>query len=442
MTFLRACAWPVLAAAGLPASAQTTADSTKTERFTVHAQTTEVVQWKPSFAARYSGPNSLSTLEETRTSVTSTLFLGARLWHGAEAYFNPEMAGGAGLTGAMGVASSTNGETFRVGDPQPQFYNARLFLRQDLALGDAKEHVDGEANTLAGFRPKDRITLTVGKFCLADLFDDNAYSHDPRTQFLSWGLMDNGSWDYAANVRGYTPAFAIELFKGDNEFRYALALLPEEANGGTMQWDLGRSRAHMAEYARHFKVHGRPGVVRILGFHNTAPMGDYREAIALATADTPPSIIATRRDGRTKYGFGINAEQELTKDLGAFFRAGWSDGAHETWAFTEIDRSLSGGVVMKGRRWHRANDEAGVAFVASGLSDAHRDYLAAGGAGFMLGDGALDYTVEKVFEFYYSCAVKPGSVWLSGAYQFVDAPGYNAARGPVNVFSLRLHLEI
>lgn len=441
---LSTCA-AVLLAAG-HAFAQQPADSSSVERFSLHFQATDIVQWKPSFTAKYSGPNSLMTEEETRTSITSTLFIGVRAWKGAELYFNPELAGGAGLTGALGVASSTNGETFRVGDPQPQFYNARLFLRQDFALSDSSEPVDAEANALAGSRPLERLTITVGKICMADLFDDNSYSHDPRTQFLSWGLMDNGAWDYAANVRGYTPAFAIELIKGKTELRYALALLPEVANGAKMQWDLGRSRSHMAEYVYHFKLHTRPGAIRVLAFHNTAPMGNYRESIAIAvetpsTTDTPSDLL-TRRNGRTKYGFTLNMEQELTKDLGVFLRAGWNDGTNETWAFTEIDRTLSGGASMIGRKWHRPNDNMGLAFVISGLSDAHRDYLKAGGTGFMLGDGNLNYTLEKVFEFYYSCAVKPGSLWFSGAYQFVMDPGYNMDRGPVHVFSLRLHVEV
>ncbi|MBS1582730.1 MAG: carbohydrate porin [Bacteroidetes bacterium] len=427
--------------AALPTFAQTAKDTTGIERFSAHAQGTEVVQYKPSFQAAYSGVNSLVPEEETRTSVTATLFLSARAWRGASLHFDPEMAGGSGLSGALGVASSTNGETFRVGDPQPQFYNARLFLRQDIALGTAREHVDADANQLAGFRPKDRVTITVGKIGMADLFDISRYAHDPRTQFLNWGLMSNGAWDYAANVRGYTPAFAIELFKGRDELRYALALLPTTANGATMQWDLGRSRAHMLEYARHVQLHGRPGVVRLLAFHNTAPMGSYRASLALAS-DTVPSILATRRDGRTKWGIGLNAEQELGRGIGAFLRAGWNDGMNETWAFTEIDREVSAGVVLDGSRWHRGDDKLGLAGIASGLSDAHRDYLAAGGTGFMLGDGALDYAWEKEVELYYSCALRPGSIWLSGAYQFVEAPGYNAARGPVNVLSLRLHVEV
>lgn len=441
MTFPRLSACSALAAAALPAFTQTTRDTTGAERFSAHVQGTEVVQYKPAFRAPYSGPNSLTPEEETRTSITTTLFLGLRPWHGAGLYFNPELAGGSGLSGALGVASSTNGETFRVGDPQPQFYNARLFLRQDIALGPARERVEADANELAGFRPKDRVTITIGKIGLADLFDDNGYAHDPRTQFLGWGLMADGAWDYAANVRGYTPAFVIELFKGDHEVRYALALLPTTANGATMQWDLGRSRSHTVEYARHVQVHGRPGVVRFLTFHNTAAMGDYRESLAQAEG-TVPSILTTRRDGRTKWGIGLNAEQELGRGIGAFVRAGWNDGANETWAFTEIDHQMSAGVVMNGGRWHRANDQLGLAGIASGLSDAHRDYLAAGGEGFMLSDGALDYAWEKEVELYYSCTLRPGGIWISGAYQLVEAPGYNAARGPVNVLSLRLHVEV
>lgn len=422
--------------------AQTPADSVAAERFNLHFQSTYIVQWKPGFAAKYSGVNSLMSEEETRTSVTSTIYIGARAWKGAELYFNPAMAGGSGLSGALGVASSTNGETFRVGDPQPQFYNARLFLRQNIALGSAMEKVDAEANALAGMRPTDRITLTAGKICMADLFDLNRYSHDPRTQFLSWGLMGNGAWDYAANVRGYTPAVAVELFKGRNEIRYALALLPKEANGASMQWNLARSRSHMAEYVRRIALKGHPGAVRLLAFHNTAPMGNYMESIADARTGEAPSIDSDRKEGRTKFGLALNMEQELAKGLGMFLRAGWNDGNNETWAFTEIDHALSGGLSLAGSAWHRTNDNMGLAFVLSGLSAPHREYLKDGGNGFMLGDGNLDYGLEKILEFDYSCAMKPGSLWFSGAYQFVMDPGYNKDRGPVSVFSLRLHVEI
>lgn len=422
--------------------AQQGQDTLRHERFSAHGQTTVVWQWKAPFDAPYTGPHSLVARADTGTTITTTVFLGASLWHGAHVFFNPELAGGGGLSGTFGVASATNGEAFRVGDPHPKGYVARIFLRQDFALGDEQEVEASGPNALAGTRPKDRLTLTVGKICLADLFDANAHSHDPRTQFMSWGLMDNGAWDYAANVRGYTPAAAVELFRGDHEMRIALALLPKEANGADMQWDLGRSRAIVAEYVRHFTVNGRAGSVGLLGFHNTAPMGDYRASLALADPGTAPSIVATRLDGRTKYGFMLNVEQELTQDLGMFLRAGWSDGRKETWAFTEIDRSISGGLVLGGGRWKRPEDRIGLGFVASGLSDPHRDYLAAGGLGFMLGDGALDYAVERLAELYYSLNLVPSSLWISGAYQLIMAPGYNHARGPANVFSMRVHMAI
>lgn len=433
-------------AALLPASlsglAQSPVDSTAAGRFSLHFQATYIVQWKPGFAATYSGANSLMPEEETRTSVTSTIFVALRAWKGATFCFNPEMAGGSGLSGALGIASSTNGETFRVGDPQPQFYNARLFLRQDIALSSTMEKVEEEANEPACLRPIERISITAGKICLADLFDLNRYSHDPRTQFLSWGLMSNGAWDYAANVRGYTPTIAIELFKGKNEFRYALALLPKEANGATMQWDLALSRAHVFGYTRHFMFKRRPGAVRLLAFHNTAPMGNYLESLANAGPGQVPSIVSDRKNGRTKYGFAFNMEQQLAKDIGMFLRAGWNDGNNETWAFTEIDHTLSGGISLAGRAWHRPSDNMGLAFVLSGLSVPHREYLKNGGKGFMLGDGNLNYGLEQVLEFDYSCQVKPGALWFSGAYQFVMNPGYNTDCGPVSVFSLRLHLEI
>src|SRR5450830_1325829 len=60
------------------------------ERWNAKFQATYIWQKKPSFNAPYSGANSLLGQSETAYSYTSTAYFGARLWHGAEFYFNPE----------------------------------------------------------------------------------------------------------------------------------------------------------------------------------------------------------------------------------------------------------------------------------------------------------------------------------------------------------------
>lgn len=417
------------------------ADTIKNDWFSFHAQATVVNQFKPAFHANYSGQNSLSTSKESATSITTTLYMGARLWKGASVYFNPEIAGGSGLTQALGIADATNGETFRIGSPAPKIYVARLYYRQVFALSKTKIYQQPDQNQLGEWIPEKYLAATVGKVSAADFFDDNKYSHDPRSQFMSWGLMDNGAWDYPANTRGYTPSVMLEYVTPKHELRYGISLLPLLANGNDMDWDLHHSSSQTIEYTHRHSFRNRPGAIRVLAFYSTTHMGNYREAIQMNP--TAPSIVDTRKYGRSKYGFGLNADQEFTDNLGGFFRASWNDGTNETWAFTEIDHSISAGLVLNGTKWKRSDDKVGLAYVASGISKPHRDYLKAGGHGFMLGDGNLNYGWENLAELYYSAALANKLVYITGTYQFLVNPGYNRdRRGPVSVFSIRVHLNI
>ncbi|RXK86200.1 carbohydrate porin [Filimonas effusa] len=416
-------------------------DTSKNDRFSVHAQTTVISQSKPSFNAKYTGDNSLLTQGENQTSITATLFAGTRLWKGASLFINPEIAGGAGLSQALGVAAATNGETFRVGDPAPKIYLARLFYRQIVALTKETGYQQADFNQLDGNTPLKYFAFTIGKIGSTDYFDNNKFSHDPRTQFMSWALMANGAWDYPANTRGYTPAIVLEFVTPQHELRYGAALVAKEANGNDMNWNISKASSHTIEYTHKHKFAGLDGAIRILGFFTTANLGNYKQSIALSPVN--PEIEETRQYGNTKFGFGLNMEQKITSSLGCFARAGWNDGRNETWAFTEIDHSLSFGLSMAGERWKRAADNAGLAYVASGISKAHEDYLKAGGKGFMLGDGNLNYGWEHLTELFYAAELVPSQLYLTGAYQFLLNPGYNKDRhGPVHVFSVRLHARI
>ena len=415
-------------------------DTTKKEKLSFHAQATIIYQYKPSFRAKYSGANSLRTEEESQSTITSTLYAGTRLWKNANVYLNPEISGGSGLSSALGVAASTNGESFRVGSTEPKIYLARLFMQQLFPLSKQTKYVEADLNQLAGYVPEKYISVSFGKTALSDYFDNNSYSHDPRTQFMSWALMANGAWDYPANTRGYTDALVVEYVTPKNELRYSFALVPTQANGNTLDYKIGKANSSTLEYTKNYVVNSKAGTVRFLGYYTLARMGNYDESIALNPVD--PDISATRKYSRSKYGLGINAEQSLSKNIGAFLKASWNDGNNETWAFTEIDRTVSIGTVTKGNSWKRENDEVGLAYVISGLSQPHKNYLKAGGKGFMLGDGALNYGAEQLAEFYYSAELIKKSLFLSGAYQFILHPGYNKDRGPVNVFSIRMHIEI
>ena len=414
-------------------------DTLKQQQTNLHFQQTIITQYKPSFNAPYSVKNSLSTKEETQSSITSTLFGGARLWKGAEAYFDPEISGGAGLSQTLGIAGFPNGETFRVGGVQNKIYIARLYIKQTFEWGAGKDTIEDDINQLARIRSKRYFSLVVGKFGMADFFDNNNFSHDPRAQFMNWALMDNGAWDYPANTRGYVLGLTGELGQPTWTLRLALTMVTTEANQSVWDGKIGQANTQTLEFEKRYAIDGQKGSFRVLTFLNNGKFGNYKLAVEQNPA--APNIDSTQHYGRHKYGFGINADQYLSKDFGVFAKASYNDGHTETWFFTEIDRSVSFGGVLKGSSWKRADDEIGLAFIANGISADHRAYLAAGGYGFIIGDGQLNYSPEFIAEFYYKINAYQKKVWLSPDYQFIIHPAYNADRGPVNVFGLRAHVE-
>ncbi|HVS90393.1 MAG TPA: carbohydrate porin [Mucilaginibacter sp.] len=414
-------------------------DTVKTERTNFHFQQTIITQFKPAFSAPYSGRNSLITTEETQTSITSTFYGGARLWKGAEAYFNPELSGGSGLSQTLGVAGFPNGETFRVGGTQNKIYIARLYLKQNFEWGNEKDTLDDDLNQLAGTRSKRYLSFTVGKFGMADFFDNNEFSHDPRTQFFNWALMDNAAWDYPANTRGYVYGATAELGQPTWTLRFAFTMVTTMPNQSVWDAKIGKANTETIEYEKRYTIGGQKGTLRILTFLNNGKFGNYKDA--LQQNPSAPNVDSTWAYGRHKYGFGINTDQYLAKDFGVFAKASWNDGHTETWFFTEIDRSLTFGGVLKGSSWKRAGDELGLAFIANGLSADHRNYLAAGGYGFLIGDGKLNYSSELIAELYYKVDVFQKKFWITPDYQFILHPAYNADRGPVNVLGVRAHVE-
>ena len=278
---------------------------------------------------------------------------------------------------------------------------------------------------------------------MMDFFDNNTYSHDPRTQFYNWALMGNGAWDYPANVRGYDYGVALELVKPKWAVRTAFVTMPKEANGQQMQFNVSESFGTAVEFERKYKLGKYPGILRAMAYFNLAPMGNYDQSIQLGKAqDTIPDITLTGAEGRTKYGFGINFEQNLGRNFGAFMRAGWNDGQNETWVFTEIDRTLTAGLNIDGNLWKRDDDNLSVALIMNGISSPHANYLKAGGMGFIIGDGNLKYAPEFIAEIYYSFQFFGKLLWICPDYQFILNPAYNQDRGPANAFGLRVHVEI
>ena len=407
-------------------------------QYSFHGQTTIIPQFKGDFPSAYQGANSFTSSKEVETSYTGTLFMGIRLMPGTEIYFNPEVSAGTGLSGVTGLGDPPNGETPRISSPEPSPSIARLYLHQVIGFGGEQEDIADGANSIAGKQDINRLTITVGKFAANDTIDNNTYSHDPRSQFMNWGLWENAAWDYPANTKGYTDGLELELNQKFSTLRYGIFRPPANANGGELDTHWNRAFAQVLEYEQRYTLWKQPGVIRPLFYFNYAHMGDYRDAIDASPVD--PNVISTRSYDHPKYGFGLNFEQSITSDLAMFGRAGWNNGQSETWAFTEVDRTLSVGLSLKGTKWNRPNDVIGVAGLMSGLSQDHRNYLAAGGLGFELGDGRLSYAPEEVIETYYLLAVTK-NMFLTADYQFIDHPGYNADRGPVSIGGFRAHFE-
>ena len=414
---------------------------TQEEQWNAKFQTTYVWQSKQPFSAAYNGPNSLTTTREKSYSFTATAALGYRPWAGGELYFNPEVAQGIPLSNLTGLGGFSNGEIARTAGSTPTFYRARLFLRQTWGLGGDTEPIESDTNQLARMADSRRLVLTVGNFSVLDIFDGNTFSHDPRTQFLNWALMTHGAFDYAADARGYSWGAALEFNYDEWAIRGGRFIQPKEPNQLPLDSRIFQHYGDQIEVEHAHTLSGQPGKIRFLAFRNRTRMARFQDALdnAILTGSTP-DINNVRTGEQIKYGFGLNLEQNITDNVGLFTRASWADGQTETYAFTEIDNSISGGVSVKGAYWGRSQDTLGLAFARNGLSSARRDYLAAGGMSFFIGDGTINYQPEAIWEGYYNWNVTKG-LWLTFDAQRIANPAYNADRGPVSIGSLRAHAE-
>jgi high affinity Mn2+ porin len=427
-----------------------TGDSARQDGWSYHFQLTVIDQNHAGFKAAYSGMNSLADSVETgATSITTTLFLGRRLWKNAAIYVDPELSGGKGLSFAVGVAGALNGETYRIGDPAPVLSIARTYLQQIIPLGHTDSSQEDGVNQLGGQVPSNRIVLSAGKFSMSDFYDKNNYSHDPRSQFLNWSLMSDGAWDYPANTKGYTMGLVAEWINPRWELRVSSVAVPKVANHPSMEYVFGKAHSETVEFQKNIHLVGqRPGKVALLVSYTASRAPSYQQGLAaLRMGDSKTLDVISGNDegsvyGGHKTGVGLNVEQALSDNLRLFARAGWNDGKDVSWAFTEIDETLSAGFSLKGTRWKRSGDVVGLAQVVNGISADHRAFLEAGGYGFIIGDGRLNYGHEAITELYYNARLTE-SFFLTLDYQLVLNPGYNKDRqGPVHVFAFRAHFEL
>lgn len=423
------------AEAMIPALAQRQ-DALEAQGFMVRGQATFVLQGHPAFRSPYQGAGSLTPAAQARNTLSADLVLGVRPWRGAELILDTQVSRGFGLSGTTGVASFPNGEAFRLGTENLVGYVPRAFLRQTIALSATT--VPGDDEDPLRFRgplPAERITVTAGKVSVFDIFDDNRYAHDPRTQFLSWGLVSAGAFDFAADARGYTNGVAVEYDAPWGGFRAGAFQVARYINSLSLDPQPFNGYQLLLQADRFYQAGGRPGAIRLLyGFSRTRSQ-NWNELLDGDLADTSQNPAGYR----TKNMLALNWEQEVADDLGVFARLSWNDGRGQNWMFTEQDRAVSLGVQMSGARWDRPRDTVGLGTNLGFISGGRQDFLARGGIGFITGDGRLAYAPEWASELYYDARVAPGlNVMLGGT--LVANPAYNADRGPVGILSARLRI--
>ena len=430
---------------GSVAAQSTDADKVE-ESSQARYQSTYNTQQHPAFGAAGSGLNSLTPGADRMFTFSLTGHWGLRLASGAEVYMNAELASGEPFTrNLVGLGGFTNGEITRAAGTTPKPYLQRLFWRQTWNQGGGREYLEPDFNQMARWVDKNRFVLTAGNFSTLDVFDDNAYAKDPRTQFMNWAHWSYGAYDYAADARGFGWGVAAEWYRGDWVYRLARMTGPIRPNELQVDWDLLRHYGDQFEVEHAHTLGEQPGKLRVLAWRNRAVMASFHDATAYLQSHPgtdPQSFFQVRNGEKTKYGLGLNLEQALTPDVGLFLRTMKADGRTETYAFTEIDGSFSAGTLVHGRFWGRARDSFGLAVMENRLSSDRRTFLEAGGMSYFIGDGKghFRYRPERGIEMFYSIGLGR-HLWLTGDYQRIQNPAYNALRGPVNVYALRLHAE-
>lgn len=457
---------------GAPVSKNEDGEDVTEEIYSIHGVSTTAVQGFSPFKADYTGKQSFSPNGQVRSGTLSDVFMGVRLWEGASAFVNPEINQGYGPQNTVGAANYVNGSTTRIGTGAPYLRLQRYFMRQIVGLGGrseedtqdaaaASEQLESTLAQVAGKVDHDRVTFTVGKMSVQDIFDDNEYAHDPTRDFLNFAFITLGAFDYAANAWGYTDGAAVEWRQKWWTARSGVFQLAEKPGAIKIEPVLFRQFMAVSELEARYELVGQPGVIKFLLFSDNGYFSKFDDVInaALVGQSFPPNVSNLQRRGQ-KNGFGVNLAQKIAPGIGVFARGGMNDGRYQTINYTDVNQSISAGVVFDGDLWERPADRIGVAAAASGISGSFARYLQMGGLGAFIGDGGvgsgssfhyylpgrpgsptgagrLSYAPETVFESFYRCGVTD---WLEASidHQLIINPGYNTARGPVNFFGFRL----
>ncbi|MBU6463748.1 MAG: carbohydrate porin [Bradyrhizobium sp.] len=406
--------------------------------FAVHGQATFVEQYAAPFRAPYAGQNSLAP-NAGRETFDLDLYVGYRPWKGAEIWIDPEIDQGFGLSGTFGVAGFPSAEAYKVGQTYPYARIPRTFLRQTIDLGGESQKVDAGINQFAGSQTADRLVITVGKFSVVDIFDQNKYAHDPRGDFLNWTAVNTGAFDYAADAWAFTYGSAVEWYTGQWTFRAGVFDGSVVPNSSDLDPNFGQFQM-VGEIERRYSLWDQPGKVLVTGYLTRARLGSFQDAVNLAAVTGAMPDLSLVRTYTSRTGITGNIEQQIMDGVGLFARAGYTPGNLETYAFTDVDETVAGGASLSGKLWGRSDDTLGIVGIVNMISKEHQAYLAAGGLTALIGDGMLPHPgPEQIMEVYYQLPVYSWQLTLD--YQFITNPAYNRDRGPVSVVATRLHAQ-
>lgn len=433
------------------------------ESWNLYGQYTYISHWKTSFPALYTNLNgsinSLLPQPERSFTGTATFYVGLRLWEGAEGYFVPELISERPLSQLRGLGGAIqNFELEKSGGEIPEVYYSRAYVRQTIELGGKRLPQESGQLQLGTTYDSRRIVLVAGKFTILDFFDKTAFDIDPRQGLIGMAFLTNAAYDFAADARGYSFGGAAEFYWDNWAVRIGRVAPPKNPNQLQIDFRLFKFYGDQMELEHHHHIHGREGMLRLLGYRNHENIGRFSDAIATLKAD--PSKNATTCQGfnygsgnagapdvcwarkpNDKLGIGIFGQQYITRDIGVFARAMYSDGKTEVDAYTSTDRSASTGLLAKGSLWSRPKDVTGIGLGLGWISSTHAQYLRLGGIDGFVGDGTIRAAAESSFEVFYSVYIPKSWMWVTGDYQHVTNPGFNADRGPVNLFGLRIHGE-
>lgn len=453
----------IIAVALLSPASQAWAEEPEEERWNAYGQFTYIWHQKEAFPAAYTNfngsPNSLRPEKERSYTTTATAFLGLRAWKDAEIYFVPEMISELPLSDLHGLGGSIqNAELEKNGTRTPTFYRSRLFLRQTWSLGGESTPVESGPMQLGGSADSRRLVLTAGNLSIIDIFDKNAYAGDVRQQFLNMNFLTHAAFDFAADARGYSWGLADEYYRDDWALRFGRFMGPKDPNQLALDTRFMKYYGDQLEIEHKHDLYGQPGKMRLLAFRNVENMGRWDDAISAFQSDptknastctafnygssnaSAPDLCWVRKTN-VKIGLGLNLEQAIAEDVGVFFRGMKADGRTEVYSYTATDSSISLGTLIKGNRWARAQDTVGIGYAENWLSSSHVAYLGMGGIDGFIGDGRISYSPEKTYELFYN--ISPNKfLWFTLDFQHVVNPAYNADRGPVSIYGVRVHAEI